>query len=245
MKKFRKVIPALCMLLVSAIMLGSTTYAWFSMNNKVTASNMQVTAKSNTQFLIISTESNLSNVTGTSAALSTHTGGINNTTNVYPCAKADKTFAQTHSDKEISEGDWYTANSNAYDKVGTEEGASLINIQKITELTNYQLSYTFYIGLAAGSDDYTGALTFSAGTSNTTSDALRAIVKVGDQELTYSSENNNWTTSNNVTLKANEATTVTVTLYIDGNHSSVKSKDFQSISGNLNFDITANGITIG
>ena len=55
MKKFKKLIPALCMLLVSAVMLGSTTFAWFSMNTKVTASNMEVKATASKNLLISKT----------------------------------------------------------------------------------------------------------------------------------------------------------------------------------------------
>ena len=32
MKKFKKLIPAFCAMLVSAAMLGTSTYAWFSVN---------------------------------------------------------------------------------------------------------------------------------------------------------------------------------------------------------------------
>lgn len=46
MKKMLKLVPALCMLLISAMVLGTSTYAWFSMNTTVTARNMQVTAVS-------------------------------------------------------------------------------------------------------------------------------------------------------------------------------------------------------
>ena len=52
MKKFRKLIPALCMLLVSALFVGPSTYAWFSMNKAVTAANMQIKAQVNTQLMI-------------------------------------------------------------------------------------------------------------------------------------------------------------------------------------------------
>lgn len=52
MKKFKKLIPALCMLLVSAVMLGSTTFAWFSMNKSVTATGMEIKAEVSTQLLI-------------------------------------------------------------------------------------------------------------------------------------------------------------------------------------------------
>lgn len=40
----KKIIPALCMLLISAMLMGTSTYAWFSMNNTVTAQGMKVQA---------------------------------------------------------------------------------------------------------------------------------------------------------------------------------------------------------
>lgn len=52
MKKFKKLIPALCMLLVSSVMLGTTTFAWFSMNRTVTATGMAIKAEVSTQLLI-------------------------------------------------------------------------------------------------------------------------------------------------------------------------------------------------
>ena len=48
-----KLIPALCMLLISAMMLGTTTYAWFSMNNQVTATGINITARNASGNLII------------------------------------------------------------------------------------------------------------------------------------------------------------------------------------------------
>lgn len=57
MKMTRKFIPALVMLLVSAIMLSTASFAWFASNNDVVAQNMQVKANSDAQFLqIASTE---------------------------------------------------------------------------------------------------------------------------------------------------------------------------------------------
>ena len=54
MKMTRKLIPALVMLLVSAIMLSTASYAWFASNSTVDANNMHVKVKANTQFLEIS-----------------------------------------------------------------------------------------------------------------------------------------------------------------------------------------------
>ena len=52
--KMKKLIPALAMLLVSAILLGTSTYAWFSMSTEVSATGMEVTAVSDAIFLEIS-----------------------------------------------------------------------------------------------------------------------------------------------------------------------------------------------
>ena len=52
MKKMRRMIPALCMLLVSAIMLTTASYAWFTMNEQVTATGMQVQAKASGSLVI-------------------------------------------------------------------------------------------------------------------------------------------------------------------------------------------------
>lgn len=56
MKKFKKLIPALCMLLVSAVLLGSSTYAWFSMNNKVTVTGMQISTTVSSNLFIAGDE---------------------------------------------------------------------------------------------------------------------------------------------------------------------------------------------
>lgn len=46
MKKMRKLIPALAMLLVSAVMMSTASFAWFSMNTTVDATGMQIKATS-------------------------------------------------------------------------------------------------------------------------------------------------------------------------------------------------------
>lgn len=56
MTKFKKIIPALCMLLISAVLMGTSTYAWFSMNTTVKATGMEVKAKSQSEFLQIINE---------------------------------------------------------------------------------------------------------------------------------------------------------------------------------------------
>lgn len=52
MKKMRKLIPAFAMLLVSAIMMSTASFAWFTMNQEVTATGMQVQAQASGSMII-------------------------------------------------------------------------------------------------------------------------------------------------------------------------------------------------
>lgn len=52
MKATKKIIPALVMLLVSAVLLSTASYAWFSMNKTVTATGMQVKATTASSLII-------------------------------------------------------------------------------------------------------------------------------------------------------------------------------------------------
>lgn len=52
MKKMRKLIPALSMLMVAAIMLTTASFAWFTMNETVTATGVQIQAKSDGSLII-------------------------------------------------------------------------------------------------------------------------------------------------------------------------------------------------
>ena len=55
---YKKLIPALIMLLISALLLGTSTYAWFSMNKTVSAENMEIKATSANPYLVISETEN-------------------------------------------------------------------------------------------------------------------------------------------------------------------------------------------
>ena len=55
-KSTRKLIPAFAMLLISAVMLSTASYAWFATNNTVRASGMGVKVNSDAKYLMISTD---------------------------------------------------------------------------------------------------------------------------------------------------------------------------------------------
>ena len=54
MKKMRRLVPAMAMLLVSAIMLSTASYAWFTMGTQATATGMTVKAEAASSLMIVS-----------------------------------------------------------------------------------------------------------------------------------------------------------------------------------------------
>lgn len=48
----KKIIPSICMLLVTAVLMGTSTYAWFSMNKTVSATGMKVSASTSANLII-------------------------------------------------------------------------------------------------------------------------------------------------------------------------------------------------
>ena len=59
----KQLLAAVAMVLVAAVALGSSTYAWFANNNKVTATGMTVNAQAEGSLLVISTSTTLGNST--------------------------------------------------------------------------------------------------------------------------------------------------------------------------------------
>lgn len=248
MKKFKKVVPALCALLVSAVMLGSSTYAWFSMNTKVTAKGMSVTAQSNSTYLVISKTNTLGTDISAALTVDNAVGGIGGTkTSVYPSAKAEKDITGT----EIKAGDWYYAASKDRNDAGAiGDGALGTNTLTATKIgttltTDYQVTYTFYIGLSGESkamDNATikvDAADATAGNSSAAlSKGLSAEVKIGEKNAVTLKDG---TTNANVTgvNLSTTAITVTVMVYIDGNNANVTSAatDLSKLALNLAFSI--------
>lgn len=175
MKKFKKLIPAFCAMLVSAAMLGTSTYAWFSVNKKVEANGMSVTALAETQYFVIS------NTAGTFETNDEHKGQkltlTENTTKVNPISFTAPGITTTTSGlTNVPANHWYTAQVDTYDGL-TESGSVKYtsletvgaaasgekNANNVYSKTEYFVSYTFYVGLAETSSDFSGYLKFVAG----------------------------------------------------------------------------------
>ncbi|MBO4384415.1 MAG: hypothetical protein J5854_03215 [Clostridia bacterium] len=168
-----KLIPALCMLLISAMMLGTTTYAWFSMNTTVTATGMNVTAKSDNKFLQIVqhgdtfVDSSAQN-TVTAAVVS---AALKPTTTATAISSASITAITSAAD--ASDILWAETFSNSPDS--SAKGADKI--------------YTAVTAAASAGTDYTLLNSFDI-RLNPTGDVTSASLKVNNVTIAHDAGNN-------------------------------------------------------
>lgn len=261
MKKFKKLIPAFCAMLVSAAMLGTSTYAWFSVNKKVEANNMSVTAIADTQYFVISKKEGTFTTEDTSKGQTVDFAGVADNLAINPAAWGKK-------EPMVADG-WYTANVSKYDS--TAEG-EIINVTQITMeggyagATQYFKAYTFFIGLAAGSSDYTGELNF-LNIDDTTNGAAIAAIDIQQRKSTsdtWSDGTNKETleiahgtkvtdtdyykSKNSYTLSAKtgaaQCVKVTVYVYLDGNNPYVIDSHAATLKGTVSVKVGASDIAL-
>jgi hypothetical protein len=107
-KTNKKIASALAMLMLSAAMLGTSTYAWFTMNKTVSVTNMQVKAKAD-QGLLINEVATATDTHWDEEATTSKAGGI-----------------QLHATSTANTGTWYAAYSKKSNTAAaaTSSGAS-------------------------------------------------------------------------------------------------------------------------
>lgn len=256
MKKFKKLIPAFCMLLVSAVMLGSSTFAWFSMNNKVTASGMSVEAKANTLYAVIAKEADLEtgkikeNYVQHNVDLTTLVTGDN--LKKYPLAYNNKGTKITVGNTEVADKTFYTANSTERDDAGDATTNTNVTNGKVIAFSSnagdafckdYAVKYTVYVGISRDSSkDYTGSVKAYCTLTGETGINLRAYVVVADAatgtyfESTVADDAAVTISAGDVDLKK-DGTCVKVDIYIfiDGNSAGVKTTGTTEMKGTASF----------
>lgn len=156
----KKLIPALAMLLIAAVMLGTSTYAWFSMNTTVTATGMQITAKSNNTYLLINTGDNDTADEIQAAGVTTVALTVaDNAMSVYPAkpkqaaevaasAIFDGETPVTNAATAAVAANWYTAQNN---NPGNATD-SIKNAVGLTGFENYVITRTLYLTVADGAN---------------------------------------------------------------------------------------------
>ncbi|MBQ9468201.1 MAG: hypothetical protein IJU52_04255 [Clostridia bacterium] len=164
----KKLIPAIVLLLISAIVMSTASYAWFSMNTQVTATGMQVKAKSNSTFLLIGNE----NITAekTAAGIQAQTGAdltsedltvaladaakypskvwLGDTADGYTTLSLNAVDTKA---KAATEGNWYTANSDDPTLWGGSGHVKNAAALTSTNFDNYVIKKSVNLTLAVGS----------------------------------------------------------------------------------------------
>ena len=246
MKKTKIIIPALGLLLLSTAASVTGTVAWFAANASVTATGMQVTAKSNSSYLLIgnaaSCASSKAGLTTTVAAAYTTVG--NDDKQCYPTAYY--AAAGTLGSTATAANKWYTANNTNSNNATN----AIINVSEVTEGDkDYMLTYKMWLTLSADSEASTDKsikvdFTLASGDA-----ATSAVVVVGSAgKFALNSTANTATTSAAVSITSATAVEVTAYVYIDGNSTNVYSDYINTpntITGNISLAFSLVAVPAG
>lgn len=253
MKKFKKLIPAFCMLLVSAVMLGTSTFAWFSMNTQVKATGLNVNAKTDTTYLLITddaskTGESLDSLNAEVAAKKVD-GLISSVLPVTYIADATTgsiggkqlTTAEGYSSSTWGDCHWFTANSEDADK-SNDNVTNIRPVSDFTTNTSYRIKYNVWLTLSKDSASVNDKKVQVSATLQSGDASVKAFVKIGgDSADLVVGNGESGKTAANVALSASSVVEVTIYVYIDGESEHVNSKylNTSGITGNLSltFDL--------
>lgn len=221
MKKTRKLIPALAMLLISAVMMSTASFAWFSMNEEVTATGMNITAESDNVWLAINGGTSF-DPTGTKTEYENSA-----LVNLYPVAPAVALTATNV--KEATS--WHFAYSKDVDSAAKDPDRDY-KVVAAEDFGKYVASEKFYIGLSNISavdsveDLKLKSVTLPADTG------ISVVVVCGDKivHLTDSSASVNEVIADTVDDSGVE---VTVYYYINGENDNVKTSNIANLHGQV------------
>ena len=247
MKKLKKLIPAFCMLLVSVAMLGTSTFAWFSMNKAVSATGMQITAKSDSVYLLIMEGEKTAQEVQTNNSAS---AAATNPENTAMLPAAHETITKTE-DAEAKEADT-TTYSNWYYQTAKKPTASAAETSTKTKLTTtsfsqYVLEYTYTITLAKGSLEQ-GKLTATAKITKKNSETgpektiepVKVLVTTTQKAAEFTTTN--MTTAQDLyagSITDTTAIVVKVYIYLDGTNEKVYTNNITNLDG-AQIDLTFN-----
>ena len=217
MKTTRKIIPALVMLLVSAIMLSTASFAWFASNTEVTATDMSVTAKANTKFL------HISNAEAGTYGITAEAANAEADVDLVHATIADNKKSVT----------WGVGTSSLVNDANVDSALTTVDAGDIAG--NYALVNDFWVKMSiessSGLENLTVAEITVTGTSKL-APALRVLVVGKDGAQLYKADGGAWVAADANNASALVATIATetkykVTVYVfyDGADASAKTEN--------------------
>ena len=252
MKLTKKLIPALGMLLLSACMMVTSTFAWFSMNTDVSATGMKVTAVGDQVYLQIglkgelfeSTTLSYTTVQGAAATNALRPTAVVKSINAAADANSNNTV--TNYTKGSDGWKWVTNNSS--DINSATAAGNYVEVPS-NSVGNYYLVNEFDIRLdpKAGLTEASGSLRVSgvslAVPADKTNDALGQCVSVfvvagtctqlwkqttAGEWYEENAADNGVLTTGNFTSTEGAATTVQVYVFFDGQNEQCKISNYKN-----------------
>ena len=229
------------------------------MNSTVNATGMQITAKSDNTFLLISSEST------TASDIQAENGGEGNTSvaltvldadsKLYPSAPcmtsaeagylttSDKTVAGlaiTTAGVQITNAatadaytNWYTATANGAGSASMKTGSAV----QLTSFTGYVIKKTVYLTVAVGANaakDLSVTGTFTQKTGGSDVSACRALITTNDGDVAKIIDSATPTADikgSNTNLTSSLVRIVNIYLFYDGNNSNVYTNNAANLTG--------------
>ncbi|HBR31143.1 MAG TPA: hypothetical protein DD733_03560 [Clostridiales bacterium] len=235
----KKLLPALALLLVSAVLLSTASYAWFSMNTQVTATGMDITAKSDSVFLLIGQDPSAT-VIQTAGTITTDLSASGNVLPSAHDAIANGAAAETYAN-------WYTAKADTPTAGTLKEGTK--TALTVDNFSQYVIKKTIYVTLATGSNDATDLVISDAeftavdGTGDTTITPVKVVVASSTAVVEVDSTTV-FPSTDVLAATVTDAATVKLDIYVyyDGNDAAVYTNNVANLDGAgivLTFSITA------
>lgn len=224
MKNARKLIPALAMLLVSAILMTTASYAWFSMNTTVTATGMTVNAKADGVYLIIN-EGGTFNSAGTAKDVtSTHAA-----TSLKPVAPVTAIVNGAAANPGAA-AFWHYAFSN---DAATSTKSGDYTVVTDAKLSDYVVSETFSIGFKADPDPTnTKTRLWLKSVDLPENTGISVVVVCNGKAYGYTAD---FTTGADLGVTASTTgEVITVYYYINGEDAKVYSNNMAALTGQVN-----------
>ncbi len=199
----KQLAAAIAMVVVAAVALSSSTYAWFVSNNNVTANTSSISAQSNAPFLVIKAGSA---ITTTDVKTEDTTTPVANKV-LFP-------VQMVKAEDDASAFQWESAYASESD-AATEKGATRFIVQS-ADYEKYYMKETFYVGTNGTTKGQfknlrvSGVTATPGSSSDELKEALRVMVVCGGEVAIYD-QNCNLVTTYDVTTWAGDPATPTTT----------------------------------
>lgn len=229
----KELMAAVVMLLVAAIALSGSTFAWFAQNGSVEAKNMNVTVKSDMSFLLIAQGEQ--SATTVQEAKATVTDAAITTAALYPSQ-----YFGTITQGALSGIDYdeLATDSAWYYRYSTDPAISTGVTDKTTlsavgaDMSDYVLVNDFTLTVAKGSTTLTSitcAAVITTSATNASTGAVKVLVVTSEGAVEFGGEGG----SSNATLAAvlSDADVMLVKVYVfwDGDNTAVFTNNIESL----------------